>query len=422
MAALRNLGQDSKETGGPQPLPATMLRRGPPRQGGSHFQPGPVVRVPPGTAVSAPVSLSSSSSASSTSSSPSPAAPVKPPSWCHSGDTEGKILTAKFKENMKQSANVFVNELSKPYKTRNNKNPTKPPSWFRRHWKTFSEDSTFTSGGVLTVVPVTIAVWYPELFFASAPHPSVRLKENKQYCPYCSSKGKEVALEAHANIKKIVYGMEGLHVLCAKRYICRACEKAVKQAGADRVYTYNGWHPVVLEQLPMHVRSRFDYHVYQGMSVTRPLLSFLQQSVVNGGAFNKFAKGLDEARNIEFAHHALSYYFAEVAKREFNSSVGQLGFSPVTMIVPLVSNPRSLLSGRQLSDILFSEKLKQMLDRGEVSMQYLGGCLIISADESMKLNKLTRCPVGTRTKLAEGVTSVRGNQSGCVAIVFNMWK
>eukprot|EP00946_MAST-07B_sp_MAST-7B-sp1_P004498 g4498.t1 len=406
-------------------MPATMLRRGRPREGGSHFQPGPVVNVPPGAAASAAASLSSSSGASSTSSSPSPAAPEKPPSWCHSGDTEGKILTAEFKEKMKKSADVFVNELSKSYKTRNNKTPKKPPLWFRRHWKTFSEDSTFTSGGVLTVVPVTIAVWYPELYFASAPHPSVRLKANKQYCPYCSSKGKEVALEAHANIKKIVYGMEGLHVLCAKRYICRACEKAVTQAarsgtaGADRVYTYNGWHPVLLEQLPMHVRSRFDYHVYQGMSVTRPLLSFLQHSVVNGGAFNKFAKGLDEARNIEFAHHALSYYFAEVAKREFNSSAGHLGFSPVTYIVPLVSNPRSLLSGRQLSDILFSEKLKQMLDRGEVSMQYLGGCLIISADESMKLNKLTRCPVGTRTKLAEGVTSVRGNQSGCVAIVFN---
>ena len=53
LAALINLGRDSEETGGAQPMPATMLRRGAPRKGGSHFQPGPVVNVPPRTAASA---------------------------------------------------------------------------------------------------------------------------------------------------------------------------------------------------------------------------------------------------------------------------------------------------------------------------------------------------------------------------------
>lgn len=52
-------------------------------------------------------------------------------------------------------------------------------------------------------------------------------------------------------------------------------------------------------------------------------------------------------------------------------------------------------------------------------MQYLGGVKILSADESMKVNKLTRCPLGTRVKLAEGVTSVRNNENGRIAIVFN---
>ena len=61
--------------------------------------------------------------------------------------------------------------------------------------------------------------------------------------------------------------------------------------------------------------------------MTRTLLSVLQHSAVNGGTFEMFAKALDEARNIEDAHRAGAYYFAEIAKREYNSSAGHLGFS-----------------------------------------------------------------------------------------------
>ena len=443
LQAVRDLGKVSRQTGGAAAIPSTMPRRGRPKSGGSSFQPGAIQQVLPGAAASGkatPSSLSSSAPSSS-SSSFTAASSANPPSWCHSGDNKG--LTKKYTEKIKALADTIVDELRSSYQTRNNRNPKKPPNWYRRYWKTYAKDG------------VQVAVWYPELESSLERHEALRLKGNVQYCPYCKSKGKKVALEAHADIKKIVYGMEGLHVLCAKRYICRACQKAMQEAaraaerrasgsssasasvqaalsaakssaatsaaasGAKRVCTYNGWHPVLLDQLPLHVRSRFDYHVYQGKSVTRTLLSVLQHSAVNGGTFEMFAKALDEARNIEDAHRAGAYYFAEIAKREYNSSAGHLGFSQQMKIQHLPSIPRRLLSGRQLSNVLFAAKLKQMVERGEIAMQYLGGCTILSADESMKVNSLTRCPVGTRTKLAEGVTSVRGNQSGRVAIVFN---
>ena len=128
---------------------------------------------------------------------------------------------------------VVSKKLRRAYRTRNNVvalTRTKVPDWYAKNWKTFSPDCLLSRGN--TVVPVVVAVWWPELYFAKA-SPALRLKGNRQWCPHC----KTTPLEVKDNIQKVVHGLEGMHVLCAKKYICKACQKAKRKP-----CTYNGWN------------------------------------------------------------------------------------------------------------------------------------------------------------------------------------
>ena len=62
------------------------------------------------------------------------------PSWCHSGAERG--LTKEFRCEIRAAAKSIIDELRPAYLSRNykkKKKPVKPPTWYQRSWKTFSQ-------------------------------------------------------------------------------------------------------------------------------------------------------------------------------------------------------------------------------------------------------------------------------------------
>jgi hypothetical protein len=159
-----------------QAFPSTTVGRGRYKKTTSSFLP-----ERPTSASSAAASAASSSSSSSPATGffapapPGPAASL----WTHSG--ADKQRTKSFKEEMIVSAcSVISKKLHKAYRTRNNVmalTRTKVPDWYAKNWKTFSPDCLLSRGN--TVVPVVVAVWWPELYFANLRGRIFRLR----YCP-----------------------------------------------------------------------------------------------------------------------------------------------------------------------------------------------------------------------------------------------
>ena len=209
-----------------------------------------------------------------------------------------------------------------------------------------------------------------------------------QMCPNCGSR-----LSAQGTITRVIEDLSGSHVLCAKEYRCtgEACKKY-----------FRGWNKNLVAKLPDHIRPHFDCHVTKGLSITRRVVNMVLHLSTSGVGFQRIADCLNDIRNIELDQKAYAYMAGEIA----DLSQPTLLSRGDKKIIPMRSKPRAIFSGRQLAELLMSIRGKEMRDNGERSMQELGKGSHFAADESMKNNKKTKCPKGSKSMVARSVTSI----------------
>ena len=140
--------------------------------------------------------------------------------WCHSNSDRDK--TTAFRNELKKSARPFQEKLREPYRKRAQRKSPPLPDFYRRNF-IVTPDIHKNEGKHR---PLSIILWYPELFWA---------KEGFQYqrCPDCDQN-----LIAKTDVERLVEDFAGTHVLCAKQYYCGRWPRWNSRCRSSRCFSW----------------------------------------------------------------------------------------------------------------------------------------------------------------------------------------
>lgn len=246
-----------------------------------------------------------------------------------------------------------------------------------------------------------IFVWVPEFFwptaFSSAPP-----------CPNCKNAEHVHSKGWNTESRRAIMRDRCCDLICY-RYVCLKCESIAKisrDAKTKINYTFNGWDPDVLSQLPKYIQDAFPFLLTARSGILLSILDNICDDVVHGRGFTSAREKIQHAHLARFYKLQVQYYdllrcsgsLARIyTTREkailderptfskFDDSNGYNGFVPSTYYLEAVwykwCEERTLLrdySGESWNRQMYIQRVQQTID----------GC-VWSGDASHKISKLT---------------------------------